>query len=180
MRYRKLLSVRIVAISSAVLLSAAFAAAQAPQTPATLALPIMNVDEPGRIPYQAGAFGHCNGTVCKATFQAIPAGHRLVIQHVSGNVSTLDPVPDETRVLVSMNNQVQFMSFPVAPFIPGVFVGGFDQPVVFYVDGGQTLTVQANIGVSAMDTFTPSVIGYLLDCAKASCAPIAGAGAGAN
>jgi hypothetical protein len=79
-----------------------------------------------------------------------------------------------------MNNQVQFMSVPVAPFIPGVFVGGFDQPVVFYVDGGQTLTVQANIGVSGMDIFNPSVIGYELDCAKTSCAPIAGSGAGAN
>jgi hypothetical protein len=180
MNYHKLLSPRLAVISLAVLLSSVFAAAQVSQTPATLALPTMNVDEPGRIPYQVGGFGHCEVTVCKATFQAIPAGHRLVIQHVSGNVSTLDPVPDGTRILVSMNNQVQFMSVPVTPFIPGVFVGGFDQPVEFYVDGGQTLTVQANIGVSGMDIFNPSVIGYLLDCAKASCAPIAGSGAGPN
>jgi len=180
MRNYKRLSLRLVAISVAILFTAAFAAAQAPQGPATLMLSTVNIDEPGRIPYQAAAFGHCDGTVCKATFQAIPAGHRLVVQHVSGNVSTLDPVPDGTRVLVSMDNKVQFMSVPVTPFIPGVFVGGFDQSVEFYVDAGQTLTVQANIGVSGMDIFNPSVIGYQLDCAKVSCAPIAGSGAGAN
>lgn len=119
MNNRKRLLLRLAAMSLAILFSSAFAAAQERQSPATLALPTVNVDEPGRIPYQTAAFGHCEGTVCKATFQAIPAGHRLVIQHVSGNVSTLDPVPDGTRVLVSMNNQVQFISVPVAPFIPG-------------------------------------------------------------
>jgi hypothetical protein len=176
----KPLSLRLAAIGLAILLSTVFAAAQAPRTPAAPVQSTVNVDEPGRIPYQTAALGHCYGTVCHATFEAIPAGHRLVIQHVSGNVSTLDPVPDGTRVLLSMTNTVQFMSVPVSPFIPGVSVGGFDQPVEFYVDGGQTPTVQANIGVSAMDTFTPSLIGYELDCAKVSCAPIAGSGAGAH
>lgn len=176
MNHRKVLLSRVAAVAFAVLLSTAFVHAQVGAN----AVVTVNADEPGRIPYQAAAFGHCNGTVCHATFQAIPAGHRLVIQHVSGNLTTVNPVPDGTRVLLSLTNKVQFMSFPVSPFIPGVFVGGFDQAVVFYVDGGQTPTLQINIGVLAMDTFNPSMIGYLLDCAKVSCAPIAGSGAEAN
>ncbi|HSC56892.1 MAG TPA: hypothetical protein VLC51_06790, partial [Nitrospira sp.] len=171
MKNRKFLLPRLAAMSLAILFSTAFATAQAPHSPAALGLPIVNIDEPGRTPYQTAAFGHCNGTVCHATFEAIPAGHRLVITHVSGTISSSDAVPDGTRVLLSMSNGVQFMSAPVSPFIPGVFVGGFDQPVEFYVDGGESPTVQANIGVSGIDVFNPSLIGYELDCAKVSCAP---------
>jgi hypothetical protein len=174
MKDRKLLSPRLAAISLAILLSTAFAAAQMPQSAATIALPTVNIDEPGRIPYQAVALGKCNGTVCSATFNAIPAGHRLVIQHVAGDMTTLDPVPDGTRVLVGVTNKVQFMSFPVSPFIPGVFLGAFDQPVQFYVDSGQTPMVEIHIGVSQLDTFDPTLIGYELDCSKVSCAPFAG------
>ncbi len=180
MKHRKRLSLRLAAMSLAILFSTVFSAAQAPQSPAPLGLPIVNIDEPGRIPYQAVAFGHCNGTACTATFQSIPAGHRLVIQHVAGDMTTLDPVPDGTRVLVGISNKVQFESFPVSPFIPGVFLGAFDQPVEFYVDSGQTPIVELHIGVSQLETFDPTLVGYELDCTKVSCAPIAGLGAGAN
>ncbi len=175
MKDRKLLSLRLAAIGLGILLSTVFAAAQAPQSPAALALPTVNIDEPGRIPYQAVVLGKCNGTACSATFNAIPAGHRLVIQHVSAQITTLDPVPDGTRVWVGLGNKVQFTSFPASPFIPGVFLGSFDQPVEFYVDGGQTPVMDLKIGVSQFDTFVPTLIGYELDCSKVSCAPFAGA-----
>jgi len=175
MKDRKLLSLRLAAISLAILSFTAFAAAQAPQTPASLALPVVSIDEPGRIPYQVAAFGHCNGTVCTATFNPIPAGHRLVIQHVSGDMTTQDPLSDATRVLITLQNKLQGIAFTESPFISGVFVGTFDQPVAFYVDGGESPTMQVHIGVSQMETFNPTIIGYELDCTKVSCAPIAGA-----
>ncbi len=174
MKDRKSLSLRLAAISLAFLLLSAFAAAQAPQSPAALPLPIINVEDPGRIPYQAVVLGKCNGTACSATFNAIPAGHRLVVQHVSAQITTLDPVPDGTRVWAGLGNKVQFTSFAASPFIPGVFLGSFDQPVQFYVDGGQTPVMDIKIGVSQFDTFVPTLIGYELDCTKVSCAPFAG------
>jgi hypothetical protein len=171
---RKQLTLRLAATSLAILFLAAFAAAQAPQTPATLALPTFNIDEPGRVPYYSVVQGKCNGTVCTGTFNAIPAGHRLVVQHVGGQMSTLEPVPDSTRVWVGMSNKMQFIAFPSAPFISGVFVGAFDQPVQFYIDGGQTPVVDVHIGVSQLETFDPILIGYELDCSKVACAPLAG------
>ena len=177
MKHSQRLPQRLAGISLAILLSTVFAVGQAAESKASKVdtQSTVSIDEPGRVPYQTAAFGRCEGTVCIASFNAVPAGHRLVIQHVSGNLSTLDPVADGTRVLISISNKAQFTSFPVTPFIPGVFVGGFDQPVQFYVDGGQIPTLQVNIGVSQLNIFNPTIIGYELDCAIASCAPIAGA-----
>jgi len=173
MKDRNLLSLRLAAIGLMLLLSSAFAAAQAHQAPATIGLPTVNVDEPGRIPYWSAVSAKCNGTVCTGTFNAIPAGHRLVIQHVAGDMTTQDPTTDATRVLISFSNKFQFDSFPTAPFVTGVFVGAFDQPAEFIVDAGQTPIVQVHSGVLQMDTFNPVLIGYELDCTKNACAPLA-------
>jgi hypothetical protein len=167
---RKSLSQRLAAISLAVLFSTVFAAAQAPATPAQQTV---NIDEPGRIPYYSVVSATCNGTVCTGTFNAIPAGHRLVIQHVAGDMSTQDPTSDTTRVLISFSNKFQFNSFPVSPFVSGVFLGAFDQPTPFYIDAGQTPIVQVHSGTLQMDTFDPILIGYELDCTKVPCAPLA-------
>jgi hypothetical protein len=43
-----------------------------------------SIDDPGRIPYQSTVFQTCTGANCTFTFGALPTGHRLVIQHVSG------------------------------------------------------------------------------------------------
>jgi hypothetical protein len=174
MNYRKLLSSRLAAVSFALLLLTTFATAQAPQTPASIGLPTVNIDEAGRIPYWSAVAAKCNGTVCTGTFAPIPAGHRLVIQHVAGDMTTQDPTTDATRVLISFSNKFQFNSFPTAPFVSGVFVGVFDQPTLFYVDAGQTPIVQVHTGGLQMDTFGPVLIGYELDCTKNACAPLAG------
>jgi len=172
---RNHVTLRLAALSLIILLSTVFAAAQAPQVPATIGLPTANIDEPGRIPYWSAVSAKCSGTVCTGTFNAIPAGHRLVIQRVAGDMSTEDPTSDATRVLISFSNKFQFGSFPVSPFVSGVFVGAFDQPTLFYIDAGQTPIVQVHSGTLQMDTFNPILIGYELDCTKNSCAPLAGA-----
>ena len=174
MKHRNRLSLRLAAVSLMIMLSTAFAAAQAPHTPATIGLPTVNIDEPGRTPYWSAVSAICNGTVCTGTFNAIPAGHRLVIQHVAGDMTTQDPTSDTTRVMISYSNKFQFGSFPTAPFVSGFFLGAFDQPVEFIVDAGQTPIVQVHSGVLQMDTFNPVLIGYELDCTKNACAPLAG------
>jgi len=175
MNYRKLLSLRLAAISLGILLATTFAAAQQFQSgaPAEKIHSMVNIDEPGRVPYWSVVSAKCNGTVCTGTFNAIPAGHRLVIQRVAGDMSTQDQTSDGTRVLISFSNKFQVSSFPVNAFVPGVFVGAFDQPTLFYIDAGQTPVVQVHSGTLQMDTFNPILIGYELDCTKVACAPIA-------
>lgn len=173
MKDRKVLLSRLAAVSLVLLFAAAFAAAQAPQSPATIGLPTVSIDEPGRIPYYSVVSAKCNGNVCTGTFNAIPAGHRLVIQRVAGDMSSQDPTTDGSRVLISLSNKFQFTSFPVSPFVSGVFVGAFDQPTLFYVDAGQTPIVQVHSGTLQMDTFDPILIGYELDCTRNACAALA-------
>ena len=59
----------------------------------------VNVDEPGRIPYQAVVSGSCLDTSCSAPFNPVPAGHRLVIRQVSGELVTVVTAPDTTKCL---------------------------------------------------------------------------------
>ena len=57
---------------------------------------VQNVDEPGRNPYASTVFfangfefpagGTCSSSQCELHFQAVPAGKRLVVTHVVGNV----------------------------------------------------------------------------------------------
>ncbi len=49
---------------------------------------VQNVDEKGRVPYMQSGFQSCapgNG-LCDLVFPAVPAGKRLVIEHVSANI----------------------------------------------------------------------------------------------
>jgi hypothetical protein len=49
---------------------------------------IKNIDEPGRTPYQSSQSCNTPGnTLCSADFTPVPAGKRLVIQHLSGLVA---------------------------------------------------------------------------------------------
>jgi hypothetical protein len=49
---------------------------------------VKNIDEPGRTPYQSSQFCSTPGnTVCSADLTPVPAGKRLIVQHLSGLVS---------------------------------------------------------------------------------------------
>jgi hypothetical protein len=86
-----------IAIVGSLLLAPA-SAAQGP-TPVT---PVYNIDEPGRIPYQATVQQlvlRQQDVVVK--FDAVPQGHRLVIQQVSADLDMADSLPPDTKVHVS-------------------------------------------------------------------------------
>src|SRR5262249_59509234 len=55
--------------------------------PATAPMFVLNVNDPGRVPYQSVVSGNGNSCVvqnlCLGVFPTIPGGHRLVIQHAS-------------------------------------------------------------------------------------------------
>jgi hypothetical protein len=142
---------------------------------AILPLPVYNVDAIGRIPYQkvASMSGQCfNLTNCDFSFGAVPAGHRLVVQHITG-IGQFNAEPTKVSV-VALNTQGQPIMDFFAP-INGV-ASAFDQSVLFYVDAGFNVFVTMAAGPQTFAGGNLSqniaLTGYLLDCTIANCAPI--------
>jgi hypothetical protein len=133
-----------------------------------------SVDDPGRVAYQSSAFGPSSCLVssgCVLTF-AVPTGHRLVVQHISGFI-LLSSAPSAVGVSLAPigPSPAPFVAF-LAPFAASQ--SQFDQPVLVYVDGGDTLNVAVSL-TNAGFVSVPfiNLSGYLLDCANIPCAPIA-------
>jgi hypothetical protein len=137
--------------------------------------PVLNsrIDDPGRIPYVGFANATTGSNVCFFTFQAVPAGHRVVIQHVSGFLTLNAPPTVLAGSLTAPGINNFFFSVPPAPTGNST---SFDQPILYFVDGGQA--PQINISSGAV-TFNPSsiqgvtLVGYELDCTAAPCAAVA-------
>jgi hypothetical protein len=145
---------------------------------------VKNVDAPGRAPYQQmvpfapGSFGaSCPGafpwTACVVSFPPVPAGKRLVVEHVTmmfhgfqptfftvGNQSTSDDFPDP------------FTGSHVAVMKPDFASGGntnagprwfIDRPIRVYFEPGDTpkLTV-GSTGIGG-GPGKASIHGYLID-----------------
>src|SRR5260370_10996801 len=96
--------------------------------------PVLNsrIDDPGRIPYQSKLLNTCSGGSCDFTFGAVPAGHRLVIQHVSASISYTDS--STTGVGGTLRVSPSFSDFSIfsLPVVRNVSV--FDQVVQVYFD----------------------------------------------
>lgn len=52
--------------------------------PATAPLFVVNLDEPGRTPYQPVSACVAANISCESVFPGVPSNHRLVLQHISG------------------------------------------------------------------------------------------------
>lgn len=140
--------------------------------PATAPALTSSVDDPGRTPYQADIFlDSCSGaTECTLTLPTVPLGHRLVMQHINSVISTFNNPPTSASISLFIANFIT-AGF-VVPTINGASV--LDQPVLFYVDGGNTASFLEVIGGSTFVNGAITVTGYLLDCTVGPCAPIAG------
>jgi hypothetical protein len=124
------------------------------------------IDDPGRVPYQAGK--SCNGCT-SVTFGPVPANHRLVVGNISGQINFF-AAPFFSTVSASPGGVPRSQFFP--PLNPALNFTIFDQPVNFYVDQNQSVTVTVAANTDIMDT-NISVTGYLLDCNAAPCAAVA-------
>ena len=141
----------------------------------TSAAPALNstIDDHGRIPFVSGFSNSCAGTLCSYTYAAVPVGHRVVIEHISGAL-IYNTAPTQVIGFVrdSQNTTAQ-MQFNVTP-LNGT-VAYFDQPVLYYVDGGHNPLIQftsnTNFNPAAGQNLT--LVGYELDCNAAPCAAIA-------
>lgn len=171
---------RVYTVLAAASFAALLAANQALADPqVTVTNPVTNpaktssVDDPGRIPYQFFAnLQPCVHTTCQATTPAVPAGKRLVVQHVSAFGALTSP-GNTVEVVVSTPTAV------LSTFAPPVFGTtnqgyAFDQPVLGFADAGQAVTVFVSTNGSFDQTASDFVVtGYLLDCTVNHCAPIA-------
>jgi hypothetical protein len=131
-------------------------------------LPVREVDDPGRIAYESEqSIGAGQDVV---PFPKVPAGHRLVIQHVSADLHFQSVVSAQVEVLVTGGQG--FSSF-LAPFSQNLT--DFDQLVQLYADAGEAPVVQLvpDGGGTQVSFGTLKLTGYLLDCTVAPCAPIA-------
>jgi hypothetical protein len=146
--------------------------------PTTSPVPSLNVTDPGRVPYQSIFFISCvNATDCSFSLGTVPAGHRVVVQHISGTLS-VSSLPAEVEVTVKGTQDVGLTQFLAPIGISGFSL--FDQPTLFYVDPTDTISVSMNIrnatgsGVPVIESGPHvTVTGYELDCTVAACAPIA-------
>jgi hypothetical protein len=162
---------------------------QKPASPVTVVNPATgpgltsSVDDPGRIPYQAQhkfATGDCLSALfqCIFNFPAVPAGKRLVAQHIVVSAVLSSGTEADARIVIGdVVGSHFFVPTVVTP--SGTSVLG-DQSVQVYVDGGSSF--QAGVftdGAFAIDpalgvpVVLMTVTGYLLDCTVNECAAIA-------
>jgi hypothetical protein len=151
--------------------------------PATSPVRTSSVDDPGRVAYQSQidmSLG-CSGTACTFTFPLVPAGHRVVVQHITGIVGYNTPptvITVSTCVGGSCGSGETYVSNFYAPIPPGLLISQFDWPALVYVDSSTTAVATVELFGNSSHFGGPGIqkvtlTGYELDCTVAACAPIA-------
>ena len=133
---------------------------------------IRNLDDRGRVAYQAKLVT----TTAPARLPAVPDGHRLVIEHISGvfnSVSTTtNPFAVYVELLKAGENEENIIGGIVPTLAPSnTFVTPFDQALLVYVNPGDRLEI--GIGSIGGGAGILNVSGYMLDCTSAPCDPMA-------
>jgi hypothetical protein len=139
----------------------------------------VNLSDQGRAPYQFTTLlpvSACQGqTQCMLTSPTVPAGHRLVVTRISGDVQ-FDA--DPTKVTVSIEDPLTdafLAGIQIAQ--PSLGTNQFNADVLFYVDAGHSFRFNAlslfgvPFSTFLQQTFVAS--GYLVDCNVAPCGAIA-------
>lgn len=125
-------------------------------------VPNKDVDQQGRLLYQY--YSNCTSTngTCTITYPAVPAGQRLIIQHVSAIVET----PSATTL-----NVVQFRGGGVYEFLPyqlatanytNQYTNVINTDVIESFDTGQQPAIDAFSTSSAAFTTLATISGYMI------------------
>ena len=139
--------------------------------------PTFDTDNAIRHAYQSRSTNTCTGQICRFDFGPVPAGHRLVVEHVTGAVSFQQNVSSQIDISVRNQSGADLAIFFAPPPPPSNFFTQFDQPVLVYIDGPQSFFVEA--GLLQVGSFSQSggqemiLTGHLVDCSVNSCASIA-------
>ena len=139
--------------------------------PATEPALTRSVDDPGRIAYQSTAECILDGNFCGFDFPTVPKNHRLVVQHVSGDLQFAAGDGRGVRVTMDGGANGALSSFIAPPSFLSHLL--FDQPVLQYIDAGSAPSVSALADIILDSNSKATISGYLLDCATTPCAAIA-------
>ncbi|MBZ5624982.1 MAG: hypothetical protein LAQ69_40715 [Acidobacteriia bacterium] len=129
---------------------------------------VKNIDERGRIPFQA-RFSCSDVAQCSALANPVPAHSRLVIEHIGAQC--LMTTGDQISQLILTNDTGTQPDFLIATFQARFAVAGRDvyvtsQPVLAYVEAGQRPTVTLSGGSQATVTINGVISGYLVDLSQ--------------
>jgi hypothetical protein len=153
------------------------------QNPASNPAPVAVTNDPGRSAYQSTRsvvvpFNFCGDTdthVCFLQFPAVPAGHRLVVQNISGEF-VFNAAPKSIKVTLT-HGGAGFTNGIAAFLAPSAIDGSslFSQPTLLYISEGEIPVVSIFVNGATIDQTTQTVTlsGYMLDCSAISCAPVA-------
>ena len=128
-----------------------------------LPVPIRNSDEKGRIPYQQSGGTGCNTGLCDLAFPSVPAGKRLVIEHVSANVNP-NPGIGVIGVFLEGASGFSYWSLPGHSLATPELVSVNEQ-VLAYFESGEIPFVRVawNSPTTNTGAFQAVISGYLVD-----------------
>ena len=126
-------------------------------------VPVRNVDERGRAPYMEFQIQGCPGggaTTCDVVFPAVPAGTRLVLEHVNAGINFAAGGIRRAGLLI--REQAIFV-LPVRPGSdPNLSI--VNEPTLTYFESGQTPIFQLVLqDTNATPLLTVAVSGYLVN-----------------
>jgi len=130
---------------------------------------VENVDEPGRNPYISQAYFSCSGSRdCVVQFAQVPAGKRLVITNVIGNIF-VQPPGVVSLLDLGTGPYTSSMDVPTfaqaGPGFGGMNIFGVDAHILAFGEPGSTPVMEA-IGTAPFDTSgfgsSLTISGYLV------------------
>ena len=126
--------------------------------------PVKNVDEKGRSPYMENQTLVCNqGLVCELSFPPVPAGKRLVVQHVNAGIGI--PTGGVRLTALATQGNTQFL-LPARSISESTLLI-VNEPVLGYFESGQAPIFRVVLTATADVAFVSSTIsGYLIDFEK--------------
>ena len=129
---------------------------------APLPVPVRNIDEKARIPYQQSGAIPCNSGLCDLAFLAVPAGKRLVVEHVSANVN---PNPGVGVNGVFLEGACGFCvwSLPGHSLATPELVAVNEQVLAYFESGTTPFVRVAWSATTNTGAFQAVISGYLID-----------------
>ncbi|MDJ0786458.1 MAG: hypothetical protein QNK05_06590 [Myxococcota bacterium] len=129
-----------------------------------------DVDNPAFQPVQfsgldSGDFSNPTVWGTGVTGDPVPDGKRLVIQHVSGRVSSegLDGVQCRARVLTSSSETFRHALVPHRSTYFTSRIDTFSQPIAMYAEAGQRVSVACWVRTDDFTTIEAGYSGYFVD-----------------
>ncbi|WP_347985844.1 hypothetical protein [Methylomonas sp. AM2-LC] len=170
------LQIKSLALVAAILSAATLLPAQEAAAAAAL---VKNVEQPGRLPYQQtvqfnSIIGNCNTfsgntNACLVSFNAVPAGKRLVVEHVTLLIATTGGAPNLVAFGEDLSTNTGIVAVIKPDFSAGINISGstfwnLDREARVYYEPGTTPKIKILVPGSIVGFDSSATVhGYLID-----------------